>query len=212
MLRLLNRNKSFVGLDIGSNALKAVELRPSRGNGVVLVGLGFEEISPDCIVDGTIFSPVPVSDTIRRILSVQPIRNGRVSTSVAGHSVIVKKISLPAQRDQDLAESIRCEAEQHIPFDIAEVNLDYQILGENTQTGHLDILLVAAKKDKIADYASVIRMAGKMPMSTITNRAPETLQRYSTSGQALRQYILFPERTSFSRAMLELGAINTQSG
>jgi len=163
MLRLLNRNKSFVGLDIGSNALKAVELRLSRGNGVVLVGLGFEEISPDCIVDGVILSPVPVSDTIRRILSAPPIRNGRVFASVAGHSVIVKKISLPAQRDEDLAESIRCEAEQHIPFDVAEVNLAYQVLGENTQTGHLDIVLVAAKKDKITDYASVIRMAGKIP-------------------------------------------------
>ena len=165
MLRLLNRNKSFVGLDIGSNTLKSVELRLSRSDRVELCGLGFEEILPDCIVDGAILTPDPVSESIRRIFSEQSIRNRRVSTSVAGHSVIVKKISLPLQRDEDLAESVRCEAERYIPFDIAEVNLDYQVLGENLRTGHFDILLAAAKKERIADYARVIRMAGKLPVT-----------------------------------------------
>jgi type IV pilus assembly protein PilM len=164
MLSLLNRNKQAVGLDIGSRVLKAAELRPSRRGGYELVSLGIEELQPDCIVDGVIISKIPVSDAISKIFAHQNIKNGRITTSISGHSVIVKKISLPVQSDEDLAESIRWEAEQYIPFDIADVNLDYQVLGENIGTGNLDILLVAVKKDKITDYTSVIKMAGKTPV------------------------------------------------
>jgi type IV pilus assembly protein PilM len=164
MLSVLHRNKQAVGLDIGSSALKSAELRPIRGGSFELVSLGIEELSPDCIVDGVIISKLPVSDAINRIFTQQNIKNTRVTTSISGHSVIVKKISLPVQSDEDLAESIRWEAEQYIPFDVADVNLDYQVLGENTGTGNLDILLVAVKKDKITDYTSVIKMAGKTPV------------------------------------------------
>jgi len=164
MLSLLNRNKQAVGLDIGSSCLKAAELRPARKGGFELVSLGIEELSPDCIVDGVIISKLPVSDAISRIFTQQSIKNGRVTTSISGHSVIVKKIALPVQSDEELAESIRWEAEQYIPFDISDVNLDYQVLGENAGTGNLDILLVAVKKDKVTDYTSVIKMAGKTPV------------------------------------------------
>jgi type IV pilus assembly protein PilM len=164
MLSFFNRNKQAVGLDIGSSALKAVELRPSRKEGFELVSLGIEELSQDCIVDGVIISKLPVSDAINRIFTEQSIKNTRINTSISGHSVIVKKIALSAQSDEDLAESIRWEAEQYIPFDISDVNLDYQVLGENAGTGNLDILLVAVKKDKITDYTSVVKMAGKSPV------------------------------------------------
>jgi type IV pilus assembly protein PilM len=77
--------------------------------------------------------------------------------------VIVKKISLPVQSEEDLAESIRWEAEQYIPFDIADVHLDYQVLGENANTAQLEVLLVAVKKEKITEHTSVISMAGRSP-------------------------------------------------
>jgi type IV pilus assembly protein PilM len=164
MLNLFNRNKQSIGLDIGASTIKAAELRPTRKGTHELISLGFEELSPDCIVDGVIISKLPVSDAINRIFSHQQIKNERIATSISGHSVIVKKISLPFQSEDDLAESIRWEAEQYIPFDIADVNLDYQVLGENAGTGNLDILLVAVKKDKITDYTSVLKMAGKTPV------------------------------------------------
>ncbi len=164
MLSVFNRNKQAVGLDIGSSALKSAELRPTQGGSFELVSLGIEELSPDCIVDGVIISKLPVSDAINRIFTQQNIKNNRINTSISGHSVIVRKISLPVQSEEDLAESIRWEAEQYIPFDITDVNMDYQVLGENTGTQNLDILLVAVKKDKITDYTSVIKMAGKTPV------------------------------------------------
>ena len=164
MLSILNRKKQAIGLDIGSSSIKEAELRPLNKGGYELVSLGVEEVSPDCIVDGVIISKLPVSEAIDRIFAGQGIKNDRVMTSISGHSVIVKKISLPAQSDEDLAESIHWEAEQYIPFDIADVNLDYQVLGENSATGNLDILLVAVKKEKITDFSSVVKMAGKTPV------------------------------------------------
>jgi type IV pilus assembly protein PilM len=164
MANFLNRSRQVVGLDIGSSKIKTVELRPLRKGGFELQSLGIEELSPDCIVDGVIISKLPVSDAISRIFTQQGIKNRRVATSISGHSVIVKKISLPVQSDEDLAESIRWEAEQYIPFDIADVNLDYQVLGENATSGSLDVLLVAVKKEKITDHTSVITMAGKTPV------------------------------------------------
>ncbi len=160
-LNLLNRSKQTVGLDIGSSTIKAAELRPLRKGGYELVSLGTEQLSPDCIVDGVVISKVPVADAINKIFTQQAIKNRRVATAISGHSVIVKKIALPLQSEEDLAESIRWEAEQYIPFDITDVNLDYQVLGENTAAGNLDVLLVAAKKEKITDHTNVISMAGK---------------------------------------------------
>jgi type IV pilus assembly protein PilM len=115
-------------------------------------------------VDGVVISKIPVADAINKIFAQQTIKNRRVATSISGHSVIVKKISLPVQNEEDLAESIRWEAEQYIPFDITDVNLDYQVLGENSASGNLDVLLVAVKKEKITEYTSVISMAGKNPV------------------------------------------------
>jgi type IV pilus assembly protein PilM len=153
-----------VGLDIGSSSIKAAELRPLRNGSYELLSLGVEQLSPDCIVDGVVISKLPVADAINRIFAQQTIKNRRVATSISGHSVIVKKISLPVQNEEDLAESIRWEAEQYIPFDITDVNLDYQVLGENSASGNLDVLLVAVKKEKITDHTSVISMAGKNPV------------------------------------------------
>ncbi|MBM3791328.1 MAG: type IV pilus assembly protein PilM [Acidobacteria bacterium] len=162
-LSILNRNKQAVGLDIGSSCIKAIELRPLRKGGYELVNAGLESLSPDCIVDGVIISKNPVSDAIQLIFDQHRIKNRRVATSVSGHSVIVKKIGLPMQTEEDLAESIRWEAEQYIPFDIADVHLDYQVLGANAATGNTDVLLVAVKKEKISEHTSVISMAGRVP-------------------------------------------------
>lgn len=162
-LNLIGRSKQLVGLDIGSSTIKTVAIEP-RKRGYELVSLGMEELSPDCIVDGVIISKLPVSDAINRIFVSQGIKNKQVATSISGHSVIIKRISLPMQSEEELAESIRWEAEQYIPFDIADVNLDYQVLGDNTATGNLDVLLVAVKREKIVDHTSVITMAGKTPV------------------------------------------------
>jgi type IV pilus assembly protein PilM len=158
---LFRKSKNLVGLDIGSSAVKLVELKDAKSGGYRLVKTGIEPLSPEAIVDGAIMDASLVVDTVNRVISSLNVRNNDFATSLSGHSVIIKKISLPAMSSEELAESIRWEAEQYVPFDINDVNLDYVVLEPGGET--MDVLLVAVKKDKIGDYTSVITQAGKTP-------------------------------------------------
>jgi type IV pilus assembly protein PilM len=159
---LFKKSKNLVGLDIGSSAVKLVELKDAKGGGYRLVKTGIEPLSPEAIVDGAIMDATLVVDTVNRVISSLGVRNDDFATSLSGHSVIIKKISLPAMSAEELAESIRWEAEQYVPFDINDVNLDYVVL-EPAGGETMDVLLVAVKKDKIGDYTSVITQVGKTP-------------------------------------------------
>ncbi|MEO8680852.1 MAG: type IV pilus assembly protein PilM [Vicinamibacterales bacterium] len=163
---LFRRQKPLVGLDIGSSSVKAIELRPA-GKGFKVVAIGVESVPPDSIVDGAIIDGGAVADAVRRLFASKKFKAKDVVASLSGNSVIVKKITLPAMTDTELSESIYWEAEQYIPFDIQDVNLDYEILDPGTGSeshGSMEVLLVAAKKDKIADYTNVITQAGKTPV------------------------------------------------
>src|SRR3954462_13284592 len=158
--------KSVVGLDIGSSAVKAVELKAS-GKGYRVPAIASEPVPPDSIVDGAIIDGGAVAEAIRKLFAGKGFKTKEVAASLSGNAVIVKKISLPVMTEQELADSIYWEAEQYIPFDIQDVNLDYQILDPGTgpdSKGTMDVLLVAAKKEKIADYTGVIAQAGKTPV------------------------------------------------
>jgi type IV pilus assembly protein PilM len=160
------RSKGLVGLDIGSSAVKAIELRPA-GKGYKVGAIGVEAIPADSIVDGAIIDSAAVADAIRRLFTNKRFKARDIAASLSGNSVIVKKITLPVMSDQELSESIYWEAEQYIPFDIQDVNLDYEVLDPGTgpeSQGAMEVLLVAAKKDKIADYTGVIAQAGRTPV------------------------------------------------
>ena len=174
--------KPLVGIDIGSSAVKVASLKRT-GNTYHLENLGIEYLPPDCIVDGVIISKLPVADAIGRIFKSKGIRNRHIATSISGSSVIVKKIALPAQMEDELEESIQWEAEQYIPFDITDVNLDYQIVGSTPDGSRLEVILVAAKREKIADQTGVISMAGKV--SSIVDNEAFALQNLSNSSRRL---------------------------
>src|SRR4029453_6292646 len=161
------KDKTIVGLDIGSSAVKAVELKPA-GKGYKVTAFGAEPVPPDAIVDGAIIDAGSVADAIKRVFEGnKAFKSKDVCASLSGNAVIVKKITLPVMTENELAESIYWEAEQYIPFDIQDVNLDYQILDPGTgldSRGSMDVLLVAAKKDKIRDHPSVIAQAGRTPV------------------------------------------------
>jgi len=162
----LGKSKAVIGLDIGSSAVKAVELK-QVGKGWKVVAFGIQPVPPDSIVDGAIIDGAAVADAIRRVFENKQFKTKEVAASLSGNAVIVKKINLPVMTEAELGESIYWEAEQYIPFDIQDVNLDYQILDPGTgpdSKGTMDVLLVAAKKEKIADYTGVIAQAGKTPV------------------------------------------------
>jgi len=163
---LFGKRKGLVGVDIGSSAVKAVELKPGGkgGDEYQLLNIGTEALPPEAIVDGAIMDSGAVIDAIQRLFSSQKIKTNEVATSVSGNAVIVKKISLPQMSTEELAESIHWEAEQYIPFDIQDVSLDYEVIDGGGSGGNMDVLLVAVKKDKISDYTSAISQAGRNPL------------------------------------------------
>ncbi|MBL4539389.1 MAG: type IV pilus assembly protein PilM [Oceanicaulis sp.] len=158
------RKKQVVGCDVGSSAVKIVELKPLKGGEFQLVHAAMAELSPEAIVDGAIMDSSLVVEALSRLVADNGIKNPGFGGSLSGHSVIIKKIQLPAMTEVELGESIQWEAEQYIPFDINDVNLDYVVLDDGGGADNMDVLLVAVKKDRIADYTSVIVQAGKQPV------------------------------------------------
>jgi len=158
-MALFKRRKRLqvVGLDIGSSFVKAVELRPV-GNDYELVGFGMGPVPPGAIEQSEIKQPAAVQSAIRQALEQGRIQATDAAISMSGGSVIAKRVTLPKMSEAELAESIRWEAEQHIPFDIEDVELDFQILRQ--QGPQLEVMLVAVKKGKVQSYADAVAEAG----------------------------------------------------
>jgi len=154
------KGKLAVGLDIGSSGVKLVQLKEKKG-GFALVAFGTAPLPPEAIVDGALMNSAAIVAAIQELVAQQKVKVRDVAIGVRGHSVIIKKISLPRMTQEELDESIQWEAEQYIPFDVKDVNIDTQILTpEGDAAGQMDVLLVAAKKDMINDYTSVCAEAG----------------------------------------------------
>ena len=155
------KSRQLVGLDIGSSSIKAVELKSTKA-GYELVSYGMESLAQDTVVDGAIMDAPQVANAISKIFDAQRIKTKNVATSVSGHSVIVKRVPLPLMTEEELYDRIPSEASQHIPFDIADVKLSYQLL--ESMDSQIDVLLVAVKKDKILNHTNVLAQAGKTPV------------------------------------------------
>ena len=158
----LGKAKNLVGLDIGSSAVKAVELQ-RKGNTYELVNLGIEPLGQDTVVDGAIMDALSVSSAIEKIFNDNRIKTRNVATSVSGHSVIVKRVTVGATDEEELYSAIPYEAQQHIPFDMTDVNLSYQALGPSASGNGTDVMLVAVKREKILNHTNVLSQAGKTP-------------------------------------------------
>jgi type IV pilus assembly protein PilM len=169
------KKNQLVGLDIGSHAIKLVEIEDTK-KGRILKNFGIIGLPQDAIVEGAIKEMEIVSSAIKTLYKNLKIKNKNVVTSISGYSVIVKKISIQKRGEAELDASIQDEAEQYIPFDINDVNLDYEILsppdeegaekkaeGEKAERGLMDVMLVAAKKDIVEDYVSLLHLTGLSP-------------------------------------------------
>jgi type IV pilus assembly protein PilM len=161
--------KSSIGLDIGSGCLKVVQLKDTKG-GYELELFDILPLPPELIVDGAIIDSLRLADSLKELIRKAKIKTKDVTVGLAGHSsVIVKRVSLPEMSEEELSESIKFEAEQYIPFDIEDVNLDFQILGPKEEPGQMDVILVAVKKDIVNDFLSVVKEAGLNPVIVDVN-------------------------------------------
>ena len=156
----VNRKKDLIGIDIGSSSVKLVQLRERRG-GYELLNLGIMPLPAEAIVDNTLMDSSSIVETVKSLISSLGVKTRNVACSISGHSVIVKQIALQAMSDDELDEQIHWEAEQYIPFDINDVNIDFQRLSSDSiDPSRMNVLLVASKKDIVNDYVGVFSEAG----------------------------------------------------
>lgn len=161
---LFSKQDDLVGIDIGSSSVKLIQLRQVK-EGYELVHLGMAALPPETIVDHSVMDSVTLVDCLRDLVENQKVKTKNVATSVSGHSVIIRNIYLPNMTSDEVEASIEWEAEQYIPFEISEVNLDFQILGPDSKDpAQMKVLLVAAKKEFIQDYLTVFGECGLTPV------------------------------------------------
>lgn len=158
---MFGKKKSTAGLDIGSSSVKVIEL-DGKQNNLSLVGLGFENLPPEMIIDGQIMELNTVSEVIQNVFRDQQINSDRVVAGVSGHSVILKNIVVPPMSQEELEESIDYYAEEHIPYDLADVSLDYHITEETPES--VQVLIAACKRERIDNLKQAIQLAGKSPV------------------------------------------------
>jgi len=159
----MSEGNNLVGVDIGTSSIKVVQLKETR-KGVGLIRFGYSALPPQTIVDGHIMNSQNVVEALNKIFSENKIKQRDVALSISGQAVIIRKITVPMMTSAELDEQIQWEAEQHIPFDIKDVHVDYEVLRRRPDAGQMDLLLVAAKRDEINDYANIARTARLRPI------------------------------------------------
>jgi type IV pilus assembly protein PilM len=157
----LGKNKGAAGLDIGSSSVKVVELN-GKMNNLNLVTLGFENLPSDTIVEGQIMEMNAVAEVIQNICREHQVKGSKFVAGVSGHAVIVKSITLPAMSREELDESIEWHAEEHIPFDLSEVSLDYHVTKESMED--MQVLIAACKRERLDNLKQAMQLAGKQPI------------------------------------------------
>ncbi|MFC1857096.1 type IV pilus biogenesis protein PilM [Thermodesulfobacteriota bacterium] len=161
---IFGKKTQLVGLDIGSQTIKVAQIIDTK-KGTILKSFGVTNIAPGAIEEGVIKDPDSVAESIRQLFKENNIKELNVAISIGGYSVIVKKINVATMEEEQLQDTINLEAEQYIPFDISDVSLDFQILGESENNpNQMSVLLVAAKKEMIDDYVSLANLAGLNPI------------------------------------------------
>jgi len=150
---MASEGKNLVGVDIGTTSIKVCEMKEDRKAGRTLVRFGYHPLPPQTIVDGHIMNAGAIVEGLDRLF--HKVRQRDVALRVSGHSVIIKKITMPIMTAAELTEQINWEAEQHIPFELADVQVDYQVVGRREDQGQMDVLLVAAKKEEIGDLTNL---------------------------------------------------------
>ncbi|MBI4635491.1 MAG: type IV pilus assembly protein PilM [Candidatus Rokubacteria bacterium] len=160
-LPFFGKKQELFGLDIGSAMVKAVQLRES-GPSYALAALGMAPVAPDAISDGSIKDPPAVIDAVKDAVAKAGLKTTDIAISVCGRELIIKKVQIPEVPPKELHGAVLLEAEHHIPFAADEVYIDYHVVG--TQGGQMDLILVAVKKSKVAEYVSVAEEAGLNPV------------------------------------------------
>ena len=157
------KKAATLGLDIGSNQIKFVEIQKT-GKGLVLTNYGSAPLLPEAIVEGEIMDRTLVIDTIKGLFETHKVKGNEVVAAVSGRGVIVKRINMDKLKESEARERIKWEAEQHVPFEISDVVLDFQIVNPDLGNNQMQVLLIAVKNDTINPQLDLLSGAGLYPV------------------------------------------------
>src|SRR3990170_1789158 len=192
-MAFFSKASEIFGLDIGSSAVKALQLQ-AAGSSYRLSALGIAPLPPDAIADGTIKDPPTVVEAIRTAVSKAGIKETDTAIAICGRELIIKKVQIPQVPAKEVHDVVQLEAEHHIPFAIEEVFLDYHGIGQHD--GVMDLILVAVKKSKVLEYAAVVEEAGLVP-------AIVDVDSFALGNQF---ELNFPEERGEAVALIDIGA------
>jgi len=156
----MSKARETVGIDVGSSSVKLVQVKEHKG-GYSLLRVGILPLPAEAIVDNTLMDSSSIVETIKNLANSLEVSAKEAASSISGNSVIIRKIVLPSMTTEELEDQIHWEAEQYIPFDINDVNIDFQILGpDENDPSRMTVLLVASKRDIVNDYIAVFNETG----------------------------------------------------
>lgn len=154
------QSKKLIGLDIGTANIKMAELDVSRKS-TTLNQFTVMPTPPRAINGGEVADPAAISDVVKSLLEVSKTKRKNAAIGLWGSSVITKRISIPQMDEKLVGGQIRWEAEQYIPFDINEVNIDFKSLKHyHSSPDTMDVLLVGARQDMAFLYQDIVHSAG----------------------------------------------------
>jgi type IV pilus assembly protein PilM len=162
MLSLFSKSENLIGLDIGSHSVKLMQA--NSVNATRLISMGIAPLPQDAFNEGRLAKPQAVADVIRMLAGHLKIKEKGVAVCISGYDVMIKKIELPTMTEDELAERMHSELGQYIPYNIEEVDVDYQIIDvAKDRPNFMDVLLVAAKKESVTDFNNILKLSGFDP-------------------------------------------------
>jgi type IV pilus assembly protein PilM len=156
---MFGKSRGTVAIDLGSGQVKMLTLDDGSGTPRISA-LGIERLQHEAIVGGEIMDYRVVVDAVRGLRERLDIKGRAAATAVSGRDVIVKRIKMDRMRDTEARKVIRWEAEQHVPFDMDSVSLDFEVLDPDGDGLQMDVLLVAAKMDLVETRMRLLEEAG----------------------------------------------------
>lgn len=153
----------LLGVDIGSHAVKIVQVQ-AKDTALKLLSLGLAPVPREAFTEGRVGKPDLVAGSVRDLTGQLKLKGKLAAGAISGYEVMIKKIELPTMTEEELEARMNSELGQYIPYNIEEVDVDYQVLGiSKDRANQMDVLLVAAKKESVSDYIELIRLSGLEP-------------------------------------------------
>ncbi|MFZ2447726.1 MAG: type IV pilus assembly protein PilM [Syntrophobacteraceae bacterium] len=163
MVALFSKVENLIGLDIGSHSVKMMQVRAGDAK-PRLINLGLAPTPKEAFAEGRIVKPDLVASTVRQLATHLKIKKKAAAISISGYEVMIKKIELPTMTEEELETRMHAELGQYIPYNIDEVDIDYQVLDISKERANfMEVLLVAAKKESVGDYNNILKLSGLDP-------------------------------------------------